>query len=46
MNAKKKIEITYSDRTLMLCLPVPLLRARGTLTPPDDWSEGVTLGSA
>ena len=30
----------------MLRLPVPLLRARGTLTPPDDWPEGATLGSA
>ena len=29
----------------MLCLPVPLLRANGTLTPPDDWPEGATLGS-
>ena len=29
----------------MLRLPVPLLRARGTLTPPDDWPEGATLGS-
>ena len=27
-------------------LPEPLLRARGTLTPPDDWPEGATLGSA
>ena len=43
---KNKVEITYSDRTLMLCLPVPLLWARGTLTPPDDWPEGVALGSA
>ena len=30
----------------MMCLPVPLLQARGTLTPPDDWPEGATLGSA
>ena len=30
----------------MLRLPVPLLQARGTLTPPDDWPEGATLGSA
>ena len=30
----------------MLRLPEPLLRARGTLTPPDDWPEGATLGSA
>ena len=27
-------------------MPVLLLRARGTLTPPDDWPEGATLGSA
>jgi len=46
MNAKKKVEITYSDRALMLRLPVPLLRSRGTLTPPDDWPKGVALGSA
>ena len=30
----------------MLRLPVPLLRACGMLTPPDDWPEGATLGSA
>ena len=30
----------------MLRLPEPLLRDRGTLTPPDDWPEGATLGSA
>ena len=30
----------------MLCLPVLLLWACGTLTPPDDWPEGATLGSA
>ena len=30
----------------MLRLPEPLLRARGTLTPPDDRLEGATLGSA
>ena len=30
----------------MLRLPKPLLRARGTLTPPDDWPAGATLGSA
>ena len=30
----------------MLRLPVLLLRARGTLTPPVDWPEGTTLGSA
>ena len=30
----------------MLRLPVMLHRARGTLTPPDDWPEGATLGSA
>ena len=29
----------------MLRLPEPLLRARGTLTPPDDWPKGATLGS-
>ena len=46
MNAKDKIKITYPDRALMLCLPEPLLRARDTLTPPDDWPEGATLGSA
>ena len=33
---KNKIEIAYSDRALMLYLPVLLLRARGTLTPPED----------
>ena len=27
----------------MLHLPVPLLQAHGTLTPPDDWPEGATL---
>ena len=43
MNAKDKIKITYPDRALMLRLPEPLLRARGTLTPPDDWPEGATL---
>ena len=46
MNAKDKIKIAYSDRALMLRLPMPLLRACGTLTPPDDWAEGATLGSA
>jgi hypothetical protein len=46
MNVKKKVKITYSDRALMLRLPVPLLRAHGTLTPPDDWPEVVALGSA
>ena len=30
----------------MLRLPEPLLRAHGTLTPPDDWPESATLGSA
>ena len=30
----------------MLRLPILLLRAHGTLTPPDDWPEGATLGSA
>ena len=29
----------------MLRLPALLLQARGTLTPPDDWPEGATLGS-
>ena len=46
MNTKDKVEITYSDRALMLRLPALLLRARGTLTPPDNWPEGATLGSA
>ena len=41
-----KTENTYLDRALMLRLPVPLLRARGTLTPLDDLSEGVVLGPA
>ena len=36
MNAKDKIKIAYPDRALMLRLPVLLLRARGTLTPPED----------
>ena len=31
-----KTENTYLDRALMLRLPVPLLRARGTPTPLDD----------
>ena len=43
---ENKVKITYSDRELMLRLPVPLLQARGTPTPPDDWPEGDTLGSA
>ena len=30
----------------MLRLPEPLLRAHGTLPPPDNWPEGATLGSA
>ena len=30
----------------MLRLAEPLLRARGTLTPLDDWPEGIILGSA
>jgi len=30
----------------MLHLPEPLLRARDTLMPPNDWPEGATLGSA
>ena len=42
---KDEIKITYPDQELMLRLPEPLLRARGTLTPPDDWPEGATLGS-
>ena len=29
-----------------MCLPEPLLGARGTLMPPDDWPEGATLGPA
>ena len=36
MNVKDKIKITYPDRALRLRLPVLLLRARGTLKPPDD----------
>ena len=32
---KNKTEIAYSDRALMLHLPVLLLRARGTPTPLD-----------
>ena len=36
MNAKNKTKTTYPDRALMLRLPVPLLRARGTLTSLDD----------
>ena len=44
MNVKDKIKITYPDWALMLRLPEPLLRARDTLTPPDDWPEGATLG--
>ena len=43
---ENKTEIAYSDWALMLHFPVLLLRARGTLTPPDDWPEGATLGSA
>jgi len=43
---ENKVKITYSDRSLMLRLPVPLLRAHGTLTPPDDWPECAALGSA
>ena len=27
-------------------MPALLLRARSTLTPPDNWPEGATLGSA
>ena len=33
---ENKTEIAYSDRALMLRLPVLLLQARGTLMPPDD----------
>ena len=36
MNAKNKTKTTYPDRALMLRLPVPLLRARGTLTSLND----------
>ena len=36
MNTNDEIKITYPDRALMLRLPKLLLRARGTLTPPDD----------
>ena len=36
MNAKNKTKTTYTDRALILRLPVPLLRARGTLTPFDN----------
>ena len=36
MNAENKTKTTYPDRALMLRFPVPLLRARGTLTPLDD----------
>jgi hypothetical protein len=30
----------------MLCLPEPLLRARGMRMALDDWPKGATLGSA
>ena len=43
---ENKVETAYSDRALMLHFPVLLLRARGMLTPLDDWHEGATLGSA
>ena len=33
---ENKTEIAYSARALKLRLPVLLLRARGTLTPPED----------
>ena len=33
---ENKTEIAYSDRALMLRLPVLLLQACGTLTPPED----------
>ena len=46
MNAENKTNNTYPDRALMLRLPKPLLRARGTLTPLDDCSEGVVLEPA
>ena len=36
MNTKDEINTTYPDRALMLRLPEPLLRARGTLTPLND----------
>ena len=36
MNATNKTKNTYPDRALMLRLPVPLLRACGTLTSLDD----------
>ena len=42
---KDKIKITYLDWALILRLPEQLLRVRGTLTPPNDWPEGATLGS-
>ena len=35
-DTKNKTKTTYSDRALILRFPVPLLRARGTLTPLDD----------
>ena len=37
MNAKDKIKITYLDRALILCLPVPLLRVCATPMPLDVW---------
>ena len=43
---ENKVETAYSDRALMLHFPVLLLWARGTVTPPVDWPEGATLGSA
>ena len=36
MNTENKTKNTYSDRALMLRLPVPLLRARDTPMPLDD----------
>ena len=36
MNTENKTKNTYPDRALMLRLPMPLLRARGTLTPLDN----------
>jgi len=41
-----KSKSTYSDRALILRLPVSLLRARGTAPPLEDCPEGAALGSA
>ena len=43
---KNGIKITYSDRELSLRLPAPLLWARGTLSPLDDWPGGVSVLAA